>query len=69
MSHSPEYYVLRDRRYRDLSQPANEGRMQAILNSHRLFGFFGSDRGQVELLKKRIGDIEKKVPSRGKNKE
>ena len=51
MSHSPEYYVLRDRRYRDLSQPANEGRIQAILNSHRLFGFFGSDRGQVELLK------------------
>lgn len=44
--------MLRDRRYRDLSQPANERFLQAILDGRRILGSFGLDRGKVELLKK-----------------
>ena len=44
--------MLRDRRYRDLSQPANERFLQAILDGRRILGAFGLDRGKVELLKK-----------------
>lgn len=51
MSHSPEYYVLRDRRYRDLSQPANERFLQDILGGLRILGPFGLDREKVKLLK------------------
>ena len=44
--------MLRDRRYRDLSQPANAGQLQAILDGRRSLGPFFFDREEVELLKK-----------------